>query len=338
MSWQSNSFHAHKLNPLGDSMTQTDPTSPDRFRVVTFDVNETEHVYCAFIDILGFGKVLDDWSQAVRWYSDVLGMIYPILASQIYRMDDLVESVDSRLRFSAFSDSMVVTSTNVIVLARFCAEILAISLLKGYPLRGCISSGNHIEHVQGDFHFVVSTALRDAYHGESRLATFPRIIIDPRNLDEFKQDLTPIWGQLRNCLVQSDDDYWQVRPMLEQYGSIRPLATWIGECLQRFSSDTRVFVKYAWLADFVNAAVPVDYEVPELYQSVSIRQALALSLTTHPNWEERVIPIWRYAGDIKEARFYFPQRAGFTPLMNPHELDSTFDVNWARFLGKSSYL
>ena len=149
--------------------------------------------FCAYIDVLGFSALLDNWKRAVKYYNDMQSLLsqivewYQVVTKNMEQV--MPEMNPANLEYCVFSDAIIITSTKASSLIFACSDIQYNGLLKGYCFRGAISYGPHLDNLLPGKSLIVSRALRDAYHLESTKAEVPRILIDPSHFNEIKDDL-----------------------------------------------------------------------------------------------------------------------------------------------------
>lgn len=133
----------------------------------------------AFIDILGFSQMVkldatSDQSNFLTIFKDAIGEV-----RQTFGEND---SLDVKM----FSDSIVVgapmTPDNLKRVLEACIDLQRRFLRRNVLVRGGISLGKHYSDEQVTF----SAALVAAYEIESKLARFPRIVVDKNLLDYFE--------------------------------------------------------------------------------------------------------------------------------------------------------
>jgi hypothetical protein len=134
--------------------------------------------------------------------------------------------------------------------------------LKGFFVRGAISLGNaYVDDIA-----VFGDALTAAYHGETKLARDPRIVLTEKSVAATKRHLD-YYGDARFAPQTSDllcdsDGQWFVN-YLEAvmiavdevgpfYNEFLEHKTVVEEKLAKYASDPTIFSKYAWVANYHN--------------------------------------------------------------------------------------
>ena len=107
-----------------------------------------EDKYVAFIDILGFGnQVLMKFEKIISIYQEILDDIR------------IVDVVKHNVSIQIYSDSILLSSTELAPLTQVVKTILMQTLRKGFLVRGGIGYGQHVEVCDGPNFYVISQAL-----------------------------------------------------------------------------------------------------------------------------------------------------------------------------------
>lgn len=126
----------------------------------------------------------------------------------------------------------------------------------GYLIRGAITVGD----LYIDEDIIFGPALLEAYEAESKLATFPRVILCENAVNEYK----PAWTRkIPDLLMDSDNkvfiDYLHATVMIA-YPDDRPFTEFtdghkitIVENLQKYKNDPHIRAKYEWAAVYHNS-------------------------------------------------------------------------------------
>lgn len=127
---------------------------------------------------------------------------------------------------------------------------------QGYLIRGAITVGD----LYIDEDIVFGPALLEAYDAETKLATFPRVILCENAVNEFK----PTWTRkIHDLLIDSDDkvfiDYLDATVMIA-YPDDRPFTEFtdghkstIVDNLKKFKYRPHIRAKYEWAAVYHNS-------------------------------------------------------------------------------------
>ncbi len=119
-----------------------------------FEGKTPEERYVAYIDILGFGKqVNNNLETAIEVYEDLIG--------HYHELRYLVNLV-------IYSDSIILQSIKLIDVAYVASMIQFIALTRNYLVRGGIAVGKHLESRQNENIYVVSQALVKAVKQEKQ--------------------------------------------------------------------------------------------------------------------------------------------------------------------------
>lgn len=171
---------------------------------------DREKQYVAFIDILGFKKyVLDNIDSPENPYK----MIEDIQSTA----HDFAETID--LDTVAFSDSIVFNSKKIeekpnvksysflSVINALQLAMLVIPELQCLPLRGGITVGDY--YVNDEKNIFYGEAFVRAYELESKIANYPRIVIDPKGFDLNPRKMIEA-NQLYDKIINSDEKFKKI--------------------------------------------------------------------------------------------------------------------------------
>jgi hypothetical protein len=215
-------------------------------------------MFVAFIDVLGFKNILNDWDRAVRFYETV---------KSIARWQrDATSSILSQLHsqglgripegtLKIISDSIILAHPNAEQIIFRVLQISGMLLDFGVVARGCIAYGRHLEDLEGGDFAVVSEALSRAYVAEQQRANFPRILLHESILKTIKEQWLTGDGRyhlmrMGKVFAQGEDNEW----FLDPYGAADANLAAIHAFLDRayFDSESpRIREKYKWLLDFL---------------------------------------------------------------------------------------
>ncbi|PYP92071.1 MAG: hypothetical protein DMG65_05470 [Candidatus Angelobacter sp. Gp1-AA117] len=157
------------------------------------------------------------------------------------------------------SDSMMLTSDNLIKLSKASAFLQAEALRVGVALRGCIAFGRHVTLSWGNSHLVLSDGLAKAYASE-RLAVYPRIVLHSGIMKAVEESMFVAEGEglriRRNVdltlFLQSEDGQWFLNPYLESAYLRSIKLRLVGLLDQGKALAGSVREKYLWLSDPMN--------------------------------------------------------------------------------------
>ena len=222
-------------------------------------VPDFEERYVSFLDILGFGELMDR-VVSDRDLRDRLHEMLVINETIADLMADKTVGI-SNDGMTAFSDSIVYSSPefgNVLNHAHSFWRLLA---KEGFFCRGAIARGPLIHEGRVCY----GPAMVLAYQLESRCAVYPRIIIDEAIPWDAGATNTPI-AELLRAVQQRDSDGWrylktfsffsteQHQPGGSEAAGVGPLVQQrLDEALRL--SDPRRVAKFRWLAERFNETV-----------------------------------------------------------------------------------
>jgi hypothetical protein len=152
--------------------------------------------YCAFVDILGFRNLISDLNQGKLQPNSLRQLLRRISEAQPSRALDVDET---DFRATSISDAIAI-STRVSIRGLYelfqALELLALDVLRaGYFVRGAVVKGRLCHEDR----MVFGEALVSAYHLESQIARYPRIMI---RSDVF----TDAVGYLLNDVIRHSED------------------------------------------------------------------------------------------------------------------------------------
>ncbi len=217
-----------------------------------------EYAVVAFLDVLGFRKIVEDWDRAKEYYGRLSAYLnahrttFDLAEEWVYGREmpgpEMAERPQTTTRL--LSDSIVITSTDPVVALLRVIDILSMLLDGGIFLRGCIAHGRHVEVRSGEDFAVVSQALARAYEVESKEAVFPRVVLDPSFLGRLAENTAALIN-LGRFLVQSEDGHWFVNPFGHEGISMELAAAHVRKGIAEAERED-IRAKYLWLGDLMN--------------------------------------------------------------------------------------
>ncbi len=246
---------------------------------------EFEEKYVLFIDVLGWSSAQSEGSAEL---SKALS-VAQALAEAFEEGCKKVEETGHRAtpRFELFSDSMIVTIPYIEgevywpeeVLFSICKRIATATLPHGFLVRGGITKGSIFHNAERNICF--GPALIRAYELESRVAQFPRIVIDPDLVgfleihdNILEDDAKKVGLQRAKSTRKMDDgvsfvDY--LAPRLLNSGKVSDHEKIAFESSIRFAkkiannqhSDPSIQQKYQWYRTYTRA-VETDFSVKRI--------------------------------------------------------------------------
>lgn len=250
-----------------------------------------ERRICAFIDILGFKEHIERSVSEAEYIQEIKAAI-----DNIKEMGDTNVHLKSQL-VTQFSDSIVISYLFDEPAACFhVLNDLGISVIqitnRGFLLRGGCVVGDLV-HTDD---YVFGPAMNHAYEIESKIAVFPRIVIDKdviiAGANAPKQDHTPE-EELRYIgamLKQDEDDLYFIdyiswENVVEALGAddydYPGYLSRLGEILDRglASTDPSILRKYEWIRKQFNGVIKNYRSMPKKHgyriQNPDVWQAIA---------------------------------------------------------------
>lgn len=260
---------------------------------MTLDKAEYEQRLVLFIDFLGFRELIN------RTETDV-GLVKRIISAMNHIKDVADESeFSASQRVTQFSDCMVVSyrvneRSAVFDLINNIGFVLVDLAGRGFLLRGAVTVGSLLH----DREHLLGPAMITAYELESKVAKFPRVIVDSEVLKFAKA-----YPARQNS---GDEELKYVSKFLREDG------------------DGRLFVDYiSWVGVVETIGAGFD-AYPEYLSRVSdlIRDGLA---NERPDVKEKYLWLWRhYRKAIKEFEDTPPNYSG--RLENPEFYDDVLSL------------
>lgn len=214
-----------------------------------------EDCYIAFIDILGFKKLIMSNTT-----SDILKLFNKIVATRknIYKHNSNIDTEwNTMLSLTAIrimSDSIVIAipsrfPNSLAFVADCCRWIQSSLLSKNILVRGGISKG--MFYINNEIMF--GDGLVKAYSLEG-YAQYPRIIISPdivHNYDKIYGTSTEIY--LTDFII-FDNDYYYINYLM-CITNYKPIRNFILTEIEKESNNPEIKAKYLWLKDYFNKTI-----------------------------------------------------------------------------------
>ncbi|VVO86038.1 hypothetical protein PS874_01926 [Pseudomonas fluorescens] len=200
----------------------------------------------AFIDILGFSSMVEEDSKGKP------PKFLPIFLEVFEEVAD--SAAGSGCDVKMFSDSIIVeaklTPGNVVGLLSIAASMQKLFLKRNILVRGGIAFGKHFSSERVTF----SQALINAYHLESKVAKFPRIVINDDVLNfawHHNEANEEVWREVRSLVFRDRDNSAFVHYFVdEDLDDLKPFVQSYIE--HNASSHETVLEKMRWLLDYYN--------------------------------------------------------------------------------------
>lgn len=209
-------------------------------------ISSLDYGLVAFIDILGFSSMVEEDSK---------GSNPKFLPVFLDVFDEVAGSAEgSGCDVKMFSDSIIVeaelTPSNVVGLLGIAASMQKLFLKRNILVRGGIAFGKHFSNERVTF----SQALINAYHLESKVAKFPRIVINDDVLNFAWHHIEAdekIREGVRALVFRDRDNSAFVHYLMgEALDDLKPFVRDYIE--QNVSSHDTVLEKMRWLLDYYN--------------------------------------------------------------------------------------
>ena len=241
--------------------------------------------YCAFVDILGFRQLIAQLDTGGTSFETLRGLLTRIHGAH---SDAALDISGTDFKAQSISDAVAI-STNVSAggLGEIFKSLTALTLdllVEGYFIRGAIVKAP----LYHDDKIVVGKALVQAFHYESEVAKFPRIIVTrdvKTDLVMFGSSLSskslyPRMENLRrsqdgpmyldvlgpiSSLLQKSEHYYRSKELTsEESAEIRRLSQVRDKIQQRYEEamdEPPHFEKVRWFARYWNEAIPERFNL-----------------------------------------------------------------------------
>ena len=164
--------------------------------------------YCAFVDILGFSSLVDRLGRDQSTFDMMKGLL-----TQVHNPDKgSTKSWYTEFRAQSISDAVAISTLKTSVgLIQLCnaTERLSLELLaQGFFVRGAIVKGM----LYHDEKMVFGEALVKAYHFESQIVRYPRIMLTRDVISDLEGyfERNELGSEVRKRFRQADDGPWHV--------------------------------------------------------------------------------------------------------------------------------
>lgn len=217
--------------------------------------NEYSECYVAFLDILGFKNIVNQYSsQKLKNVYDEIRKRVVLLKAGLYEFFIPEETVE-RMNIIIMSDSIIISAQKDDVDALYAIILLVATtqyylLENGILLRGGISKGlfYHFDEV------TFGPALVQAYNLENDKAIYPRVIFDGDFSDDLMIMETKSTGS-KTFICDDDDGVKFVDSLkfhlISQFSKFEEICLGITTILKVnidfYTNDTNVLLKYQWL-------------------------------------------------------------------------------------------
>lgn len=204
----------------------------------------------AFIDILGWGKAVEDSVASPELRKKLLNAVWALNALTKNDVEEETPEHSSLDRATQFSDSVVVSipfagHLDLVRLIRQITSYQHSMLMLGLPLRGGIAVGP-LYHAGA---LVFGPALNEAYHLENKVASYPRVII-AKSLDPKIEMAAGSMPRHLPFVVNGDDGFYStdfLAMYARSYWSANEIDQKIDHWLSIHRGDERTYKKYVWL-------------------------------------------------------------------------------------------
>jgi hypothetical protein len=257
--------------------TSLKPSLPERYKAVWDDEKLSPYTtrIVAFIDILGWREIVANSLKEPGRASTILESLLRSVFEGL-KIQGGFKSWDYQA--AAFSDSIIISvngeAGSIGVILHVVEHMTNAALLNGWLLRGGITYGPMFH--SGPIAF--GPALTEAYELESRLAIYPRIIVDDElamqingaliaqfssesecwTLENFRQDFDGVWyfDYFRGIALLSRNRATPVRGLIPEHHEFRfsAISKIAANAISQFANNPYILKKYVWVVLSYNVA------------------------------------------------------------------------------------
>lgn len=221
----------------------------------------------AFIDILGFDSRVRSIKSKEDFF-EVGKLLFALKETEKSYNEN--KDILKNLTITAVSDSIIITMPYhdpicamaiIVVIQRFQYDLITASfetLLRGYLTRGQVYHKNQI---------IFGKGYSDAYRKEGEIGHAPRIVIDPKIIEDGKTKVSNYKGKEKvdhifNYLIEDNCDGYHfidyLKPVGLQIGISREqliadrnmIKVFIENRLELYKNDEKIIRKYTWLNNY----------------------------------------------------------------------------------------
>lgn len=242
------------------------PRSRDFISSYDFDAPvEYETRAVAFFDILGWRQAVDDSANDPEMRRKLLNAVWFFAARAREYVEEDTPDHPSHDEYSQFSDSLIVSfpysdARDLNRLLKFVTEFQASMLISGLPLRGGVTVGPLFHSSAIAF----GPAVNAAYHLESKVAKYPRVIID-RSLDSDVELMDRMKPKHWPFVTKDEDGYFST-DFLTGYAMTVKVAQHLDDkidsLLALYRDNPNVLSKYVWIKErWMAAKADADWRI-----------------------------------------------------------------------------
>lgn len=177
--------------------------------------------YCAFIDLLGFkNRIKNNFEETVKYYKQFylskkyIQAMNKNIKDQVNKTLQIEETINDT-KTSMFSDSIIISSSNLRDILDEIAQLTAWLLSLGFLFRGGIGYGKFYEIDSSKDIVLVSEGLVQAVQIESEQAIYPRIMLHESVIKELQLVLDNPESSVFNFaryIIQDESNSWFINP------------------------------------------------------------------------------------------------------------------------------
>jgi hypothetical protein len=213
------------------------------------EIVETETRIVAFIDILGFSKMIEDYdSNPTSTLLQDLNEVFSKSINETFNQFKL-KSKDSNLEYKLFSDNLCVSIpfydseadffTQFQVIIHLVRAYQALMMQKGYFVRGAITIGSYYSNQN----MIFSNGLVRAYNMEHKEVIYPRVMLDDKIVKRLESCSALIYlmkGNKDVIVIDKNDSNYFLNPYINITHLFESLKPSILEIFEEESKDPLV--------------------------------------------------------------------------------------------------
>jgi len=243
---------------------------------------EYEEKFVAFIDILGFGSLInqnkEDSIKVIQSLNEDINHVLWAISEDKY--------LDESLSIKLFSDCFCLSSSDIFLILKEVSYLQNFLSLNGIFVRGAISKGLHFENNN----IIFSRGLIEAHELE-KVAKYPRVILSTQLIDAYENSIE------RGCVLKSGDNvpfvhYLNQFPYYEDFPDedifLEAHKDSIVQQVKKNINMPKVLEKYRWTAEYHNYYVHASYNQNDWEEDyyLEILDRLIVPMTIFPGFEE----------------------------------------------------
>lgn len=226
--------------------------------MTTFEEYSNEK-YIAFIDILGFSKLICEVKterqfNSINIFNSMMHRIMKIIESPEKPIEELPDEYKhlTDMKVTFISDCIILTSDNPLLVYSYVSIIQALLIPAGYLTRGYLTKGKVCHEPENNL--IWGEGYIRAYNGEKN-AIYPRVVIDSKIIEDMTQaDVKSIQKDFDGLYYVHylHENILKAYIMLKEFDRIELIKDLIKEKIEEFKDNENILKKYLWLENYSN--------------------------------------------------------------------------------------